>query len=96
MTISKRIRMHILFYGDVQGVGFRWKATRLAQDFGLTGWVNNLSDGSVEMEVQGEEDVIYKMIKMMNKDRFIHIDDYKLKMIPVDVDEKGFQPKYQW
>lgn len=96
MSSDKPVRMHILFYGDVQGVGFRWKATRLARDFGLTGWVNNLSDGSVEMEIQGKTDVIYDLIRMMNQDRYIHIRDYKLKIIPVVPNEKGFHPGYQW
>ena len=51
--MSGMIRKHILFYGRVQGVGFRYHATYKASLLGLTGWVRNLEDGSVEMEVQG-------------------------------------------
>ncbi len=39
--------------GQVQGVGFRFTNTNLAQTHALTGWVRNMEDGSVEMEVQG-------------------------------------------
>ncbi len=39
--------------GQVQGVGFRFTNTNLAQAHALTGWVRNMEDGSVEMEVQG-------------------------------------------
>ena len=47
--MSEMIRKHILFYGRVQGVGFRYHATYKASLLGLTGWVRNLEDGSVEM-----------------------------------------------
>ena len=38
----------------VQGVGFRYFAMRQANTFGLTGYVKNMRDGSVELEVEGE------------------------------------------
>lgn len=41
--------------GRVQGVGFRYYAQKQAKLFGLTGWVKNLSDGSVQVMVQGEK-----------------------------------------
>ncbi|MFQ7172671.1 MAG: acylphosphatase [Thomasclavelia ramosa] len=50
------IRRHYLFYGRVQGVGFRF-TTYQKQKSGLTGFCN-LSDGSVEACIQGEEKLI--------------------------------------
>ncbi|MBR3234299.1 MAG: acylphosphatase [Atopobiaceae bacterium] len=47
----RRLRMR--FVGEVQGVGFRWTARRVAQELGLSGWVRNEPDGSVSMELQG-------------------------------------------
>ena len=41
--------------GVVQGVGFRWFVERVANSFGLTGYVRNLYDGTVETYVEGEE-----------------------------------------
>ncbi len=41
--------------GKVQGVGFRVFVQETAQALGFTGWVKNMPDGSVVMEVQGEE-----------------------------------------
>jgi len=41
-------RLHVIYSGDVQGVGFRFTAERAAVSLGLTGWVKNLSDGRVE------------------------------------------------
>ena len=59
---KKKIRKHIIFYGRVQGVGFRYYAVQKANQLGLTGWVKNLYDGSVEMEVEGEEPLIDELI----------------------------------
>lgn len=46
-------RVHMHFVGEVQGVGFRWTARKIATDLGLAGWVRNEPDGSVSMELQG-------------------------------------------
>ena len=78
------VRRHIFFYGRVQGVGFRWLAVSKARLLGLTGWVRNLSDGSVEMEVQGKREEIGKMISMLYQQRFIWIEDIEEKEIPVE------------
>ena len=51
-------RKHIVFYGWVQGVGFRYRARLAADLYGCTGWVRNEYDGSVSMEIQGEEENI--------------------------------------
>ena len=48
------IREHYICRGRVQGCGFRYKASHAARALGLTGYVRNCDDGSVEMEVQGE------------------------------------------
>ena len=50
MKIAKRFR----FYGRVQGVFFRAQSRTAARALGLTGWVRNLPDGSVEAFTEGE------------------------------------------
>lgn len=47
------IRLALRAAGRVQHVGFRYFATGLARRHGVTGWVRNLADGSVALEVQG-------------------------------------------
>ena len=47
-------RAHVIFSGHVQGVGFRYTTRRAAGGFAVTGWVRNLPDGNVEVEMQGE------------------------------------------
>ncbi len=51
---SKRIELHAIIHGDVQGVGFRATAMHYAQQLKLDGIIRNCSDGTVEMSVQGD------------------------------------------
>ena len=82
-------RYHYIFKGRVQGVGFRFTAIQYANQLGLTGWVRNNYDGSVEMEVQGEEYTIQSMIQHLRNDRYIRIDSFKKEERPL-VNESGF------
>lgn len=81
-----KIRRHIYFSGRVQGVGFRYHAYYISKSLGLTGWVKNLSDGRVEMEVQGNAESIEIMVERLNKQRFIHIEEIDWKPIPLERD----------
>lgn len=47
--------MQIFYEGNVQGVGFRWTVRDAAKGFDVSGWVRNLPDGRVELQVTGEE-----------------------------------------
>ena len=54
---------HITFVGRVQGVGFRFTVLRIANNYGLAGFVRNMRDGSVEMVGQGHPDDIADCIE---------------------------------
>ena len=47
--------LQVFYEGNVQGVGFRWTVRDAAKGFDVTGWVRNLPDGRVELQVTGEE-----------------------------------------
>jgi len=56
-------RAHCVALGLVQGVGYRWFVARRAQALGLSGFVRNLYDGSVELEVEGEKSLVEELVK---------------------------------
>lgn len=83
------VRKHILFFGRVQGVGFRYSSISKARSIGLTGWVKNLYDGSVEMEVQGVESDIDILIQYLSGQRYIYIDRIEVEEMELK-NEKTF------
>ena len=62
---TRLTRWHVVFAGRVQHVGFRYTAFYLARSLCLTGWVDNLPDGRVEMEVQGPVALLLKMLLLV-------------------------------
>lgn len=88
------VRRHIYFSGRVQGVGFRFQASWAAKRLDLTGWVRNLDDGRVEMEVQGEPHVIDRMLEALREDSFIRISDIDSVEIPLVDGERKFRTSY--
>lgn len=56
---------HIVLVGRVQGVGFRHFIRRTALELGLNGWVRNKPDGSVEVEVEGDEELILVFTELL-------------------------------
>lgn len=85
------VRKSIIFSGNVQGVGFRYRAYHAAIALGLTGWVRNEWDGSVSMEVQGVEEAIDKMVIMIQRGTYIMINNMKVKNLPVDEEDRRFR-----
>lgn len=91
--MQTKIRKHIVFYGRVQGVGFRYYAVNKANQLGLTGWVKNLPDGTVEMEVQGEKPFIDQLIIFLQNRTYIWIEKLDARSIPL-LDDSSFQERY--
>jgi len=55
--------VHICVHGRVQGVFFRASAQKVAEGLGLTGWVKNCSDGSVEIHAEGNQEKLEELIE---------------------------------
>ena len=59
---SVKLTRHLSIEGRVQGVGFRAYMQHKARELGVTGWVRNRSDGSVEAVVQGAPEAVEAML----------------------------------
>ena len=73
-----RSRLHILYSGRVQGVGFRYTVKALVRGFDVSGNVRNLPDGRVELMVEGtkkELEAFRRAIQDCEVGRFIRHED---------------------
>ena len=86
-------RYYIIYEGIVQGVGFRWKLLNIAKRHNVTGYVKNLDNGNVEVEVQGS-DVDEFVKESLGNDRFVKIYDYHIKEIAPVNHETVFDVRY--
>ena len=81
--------------GRVQGVGFRYFVQQTARELGITGWVRNMDDGSVSMEMQGDEanlDLLARKIRQGNG--FIEVESLSLSEMSEVPEEKSFRVSY--
>ncbi len=78
--------------GKVQGVWYRASTQAEARGLGLTGWVRNRVDGSVEAEVQGREDQVERLVAWCHEGpRLAWVQEVRqepLDLIPAEV---GFE-----
>ncbi len=61
------IRVHLIIEGRVQGVWFRDSTRNEAISLGVSGWVKNRSDGTVEVLAEGPEDQVKKLVLWCHK-----------------------------
>jgi len=62
-----RGRLRAKVYGMVQGVGFRYFVKKEARALGLTGWVRNCSDGSVEVVAEGDRKELELLLSILQR-----------------------------
>ncbi|MGE5280466.1 MAG: acylphosphatase [Deltaproteobacteria bacterium] len=72
-------RLHALFSGHVQGVGFRFTVRSLARTAGATGWVRNLPDGTVEVLAEAEEGLLADILARIDSEFEGYIRDKRLE-----------------
>jgi acylphosphatase len=55
----------VVVHGDVQGVGFRFTARSTATHLGVAGYARNLPDGTVEVDIEGSEAAVQRMLEWL-------------------------------
>jgi acylphosphatase len=76
------IRKSIYYSGHVQGVGFRFTAQRAAMGHPVSGYVRNLSDGRVELVLEGDDSEIEKVLAGIDEQMGRYIKDVKISQSP--------------
>ena len=80
-----------LIRGRVQGVGFRYFASREAESLGVAGFARNLPDGGVEVIAEGDEDVLAAFeARLREGPAFAAVASVDRSAIPPRGAEKGF------
>lgn len=90
MSVKKRA--HALVRGTVQGIGYRYFALKHARDLRLTGWVRNLPTGEVELEIEGEDQVIENYMKILRaKHPWANISDVEMNWLDYTGEFQNFE-----
>jgi acylphosphatase len=71
---DKQVARMVYYSGSVQGVGFRATVVDIARGYPVTGWVKNLSDGRVQVVVEGSEEEVKKFLDAVRKRWMRNID----------------------
>ena len=95
VDIENAVRKAGRAQGRVQGVGFRFFVQSNAKAMGITGWVKNMSDGSVTMELQGEAAAVDHLINKIKKGNdWIRVTAFDVSDLPVAEGENTFAIRY--
>lgn len=82
----------VFYEGRVQGVGFRYTARRIASGYEVCGWVRNLPDGRVELQVSGQPGEVKSFLEEIRESTLAgHITAEQTHSIEIDKPFKGFQ-----
>jgi len=89
-----RRRLHAFFAGRVQGVGFRYVSRALGRRHGVAGWVRNLPDGRVELEVEGAEEVLRRYLRDLEHEFRFLISDREIRWLAPKGEYGEFQVRF--
>ena len=87
-------RVHVVFSGRVQGVGFRFSARSLARRRGIKGWVKNLIDGRVELLAQEEPKLLIEFLEELRQEFKGYIRREELEWQKAERDLDSFHVAY--
>ncbi len=89
------ISLQVFYEGNVQGVGFRWSIRHIANGFNITGWVSNLSDGRVELQVNGEDNEVRAFLDAVAQSELrAHIRKQTENRLEKPVTARGFEIRH--
>ncbi|HZO63191.1 MAG TPA: acylphosphatase [Gaiellaceae bacterium] len=88
--MSEPRRVRVVVGGSVQAVGFRVSARDRASSLGVSGWVRNNADGTVEAELEGDPDRVDSLVEWFRRGpRGPRVDTIEVEPVP-PTGERGF------
>jgi acylphosphatase len=89
------ISLQVFYEGRVQGVGFRWSVRHVAKGFDVKGWIRNLIDGRVEMQVSGDEAEVRSFLEAIDQSELrSHIRQKSEQPLAQAVSANGFEIRH--
>ena len=89
------LQLKIIVSGKVQGVGYRYFAQMKAVQFGITGWVRNRQDGTVEMLTTGDKENLDSFIEEIRRGNpFSTVDQIDISETKAEEKYRSFTIKY--
>jgi acylphosphatase len=89
------VRVRAVVAGRVQGVWFRESCRHEAERLGVTGWVHNLRDGSVEIEAQGSRAAVEALVAWAHDGpRLAIVESVTVDALPVEGPGSGATPRF--
>ncbi|HJT81366.1 MAG TPA: acylphosphatase [Chthoniobacterales bacterium] len=86
------LSLQVFYEGHVQGVGFRWTVRRIATGFDVMGWIRNLHDGRVELQVGGEDSEVLAFLDAIKKSELAsHIRGQEQTSLQSPPNARGFE-----
>ncbi len=90
-----KIRAHVVYDGRVQGVFFRANAKKCADGLGVTGWVKNTVDGSVEAVFEGDEYEVKRAVELCaERQPFAKVSSKRVEYVSASGEFKEFSIRY--
>jgi acylphosphatase len=94
---NEHVRLHVHVYGRVQGVNFRYYTQKEASARGLTGWVANRFDGSVEVVVEGEKPTLQRFLTFLYRGSpSAHVDRVQTDWVEATGEFDRFRVRYSY
>jgi acylphosphatase len=88
----ERSAVHLVVVGRVQGVAFRARAVAEASRLGLSGWVRNRMDGTVEARAEGPRDAVEAFVAWCHRGpSAARVEEVQVTQVPATGMDRGFQ-----
>ena len=93
--MGEKVRLKAIVHGRVQGVNFRYYTIQQARRLGVTGYVRNLWDGTVEVVAEGVRQNVTRLLNWLHKGpRMAFVEKVDAQWLPHSGEFRGFEVRY--